>query len=101
MTTKYVVIKDNRLQMRSGHQVVVGKDPWLTDLDNIFITMSLREDTAEALISSLMRSAMNILPTFDNLICRRVEVWLEHIFVCCSKEECNLVAMVSFCSSGN
>ncbi|KAJ8645773.1 hypothetical protein MRB53_007521 [Persea americana] len=56
MVAKHVVIQGSRIQIGSGQHILIGKDPWLPDMDNGFITTNLNEDIATAPVSSLMMS---------------------------------------------
>ncbi|XXG85571.1 hypothetical protein AAC387_Pa11g0623 [Persea americana] len=111
----------------------------MTDISPSCIWRRMRRLEVPGKVKNLIwRAAMNVLPTADNLIRRRVEViptcslcnaynetithalvdcdfakscwisssigyvgncssflvWLEHIFSCCSKEDCNLAVMI-------
>ncbi|XXG86094.1 hypothetical protein AAC387_Pa11g1057 [Persea americana] len=56
MAVKHVVIQGSIIQIGSGQHILIGKDPWLPDMDNGFITTNLNEDIATAPVSSLMIS---------------------------------------------
>lgn len=54
MAAKHVVVKGSRIQIGSGQQVHITKDPWLPDADNGFITTDLAENIAKAMVNCLM-----------------------------------------------
>ena len=54
MAAKHVVVKGSHMQIGSGQQVQISKDPWLHDADNGFITTELVENIAEAKVNCLM-----------------------------------------------
>ncbi|XXG49422.1 hypothetical protein AAC387_Pa02g3612 [Persea americana] len=56
MVAKHVVIQGSRIQIGSGQHILIGKDPWLPNMDNGLITTNLNEDIATAPVSSLMMS---------------------------------------------
>lgn len=40
--------------MGSGHNILIGSDPWLPDVENRFVSTSLNESIASAPVYSLM-----------------------------------------------
>lgn len=56
MAAKDVVIQGSRVQIRNGQSVLIGKDPWLLDMENRFVTSGLNVNISNARVSSLMES---------------------------------------------
>ncbi|KAH9686509.1 putative reverse transcriptase/RNA-dependent DNA polymerase [Citrus sinensis] len=54
MAAKHVVVKGSRIQIGSGQQIQINKDPWLPDADNRFITTVLDDSLATTMVNSLM-----------------------------------------------
>ncbi|KAH9684791.1 rnase h domain-containing protein [Citrus sinensis] len=54
LATKEVVIQGSRVQLGSAHTPSIGKDPWLSDLNDGFVSSNLNDELATALVSSLM-----------------------------------------------
>ncbi|KAH9705863.1 putative reverse transcriptase/RNA-dependent DNA polymerase [Citrus sinensis] len=54
MAAKDVVIRGSRIQIGSGQHVIIGKDPWLPDLEDGFTTSELPEEIVMAPVCSLM-----------------------------------------------
>ncbi|KAH9722180.1 reverse transcriptase domain-containing protein [Citrus sinensis] len=54
MAAKEVVLRGSRIQIGSGQQVLIGKDPWLPDLEDGFTTSELPEEILMAPVCSLM-----------------------------------------------
>ena len=54
MAAKHVVVKGSRIQIGSGQQIQINKDPWLPDADNGFITSVLDDSLATTTVNSLM-----------------------------------------------
>lgn len=54
MAAKLIVVKGSRIQIGSGQQVQINKDPWLPDADNGFITIVLDESVATATVNTIM-----------------------------------------------
>ena len=54
LAAKEVVIQGTRVQVGSGHTLSIGKDPWLPDLNDGFVSSNLNEEVIAAHVNSLM-----------------------------------------------
>lgn len=54
MAVKQVIVRGSRIQVGSGHNILIGSDPWLPDVENGFVSTSLNEKIALAPVYSLM-----------------------------------------------
>ena len=54
IAAKQVVVRGSRIQVGSGHNILIGSDPWLPDVENRFVSTSLNESIASAPVYSLM-----------------------------------------------
>ena len=60
MAAKNVVIQGSRVQIGNGQSVLIGKDPWLPDMENGFVTSNLNVNISNARVSSLMESEHHV-----------------------------------------
>lgn len=54
MAAKPVITRGSRIQVGSGHNIIIGSAPSLPDVDNGFVTTSLNERIASTPVNSLM-----------------------------------------------
>lgn len=54
LAAKNVVIQGSRLQVGCGNMIFIGKDPWLPDTNDGFVSSNLNAELAAAPVSSLM-----------------------------------------------
>ncbi|XXG40676.1 hypothetical protein AAC387_Pa01g1334 [Persea americana] len=73
MAAKHVVIQGSKIQIGSGQHILIGKDPWLPDMDNGFITTNLNEDIATALQNVTAFLEILLLEMLKLLVC--VSLW--------------------------